>query len=101
MDREVFSKPEVADFFSKKFIAVKVQMDKTASDNESVKQWYNDVKKIKNSYSVTAFPTYLFFDADGKVVHKAVGFKAADQFIPEAEKSLDPEKQYYTILSRI
>ncbi len=60
MDREVFSKSEVADQINKDFIAVKIQMDKTDLDKEDIKRWYNDAKVIQNTYTITAFPTYLF-----------------------------------------
>ncbi len=100
MDKEVFSKQEVGTFFKNNFIAVKVQMDKTPSDNNLVKTWYSEVKRMQNKYSVTVYPTYLFFDPAGNAVHKVTSYQAADKLINEGNRALDPEKQYYTILSK-
>ncbi len=41
----------------------------------------------------------ISFNPDGKAVHKTVGFMSVEKFIAEATKALDPQKQYYTILS--
>ncbi len=45
MDKNVFTNSEVANYLNNNFISVKVQMDKTASDDEDVKRWYDDALK--------------------------------------------------------
>lgn len=99
MDKNVYTDEKVGRVTEDKFISVKVQMDKTAYDDESVKQWYQDAALIQANYTVDAFPTFLFVYPDGKPMHKAVGYKNPDQFVSLIREALDTKKQYYTILS--
>ncbi len=100
MDEEVFTKLGVAKFIEERFIVAKVQMDKTSADNDDIKKWYADAESFQSLYAVTAFPTYLFFNPDGKIVHKAIGFMDAEKFIDEAKNSLMPANQYFTVLAK-
>lgn len=94
MDRQVFPQQEVGDFFNASFINFKLQMDQTTKDDEVVKARYADAKLFEETYKITSYPCYLFFDADGKLIHKAGGggLKAAD-FIEIGKEALDPGKQ--------
>ncbi len=61
------------------------------------------IKKLRKSsrnFLSHLFPPTLFFSSDGIVVHKAVGFKQVNQFIAEAKKSLNPDTQFYTTVSK-
>lgn len=100
MDENVFNQKKVGDFFNEKFIAVKVQMDSTKNDDGEVRKWYKDAKNLMSMYNVRAFPTYLFFSPMGAIVHKVVGAKGVDEFIASAEEAMDPEKQYYGLLTK-
>lgn len=100
MTANIFPQQEVGDFFNSKFINVKLQMDVTAGDNEEVKKWYEDAKAIGEQYSVRAYPTFLFFSPEGKVVHRMVGGGEAEAFIARSQEALDPEKQYYAQLDK-
>lgn len=100
MDKEIFTKKEAGDYFNTKFINVKVQMDRTKSDAEKIKQWYGDAKDIESRYSVSAYPTYLIFTPEGKIVHRIVATsKTVDDFITKIKDAFDPARQYYTILN--
>ncbi len=96
-----FQKAEVAEFLNHKFIAVKVQMDKTTLDDDIVKQWYEEAQKCKSNMLLMHFPLILFFSPDGIVLHKTVGVLPVEKFIEEAKNALDPEKQYYTLLNKL
>lgn len=100
MSANIFPLEKVGNYFNEKFINVKVQLDTTAKDNEEVKSWYADGHAIMNDYNVRVFPTYLFFDPNGKLVHRSVGSSDADKFIAKAADALDPGKQYYTLLDQ-
>jgi thioredoxin-related protein len=100
MAKEIFPLEEVGNFFNDKFINVKVQLDSTDKDNDEVKSWYQDGHDIKVKYKVNAFPTYLFFDPNGKIVHRAVGASAPDKFIAKAQDAFNPDKQYYVLLEQ-
>ena len=97
MSDSIFSKKEVGDVFNKKFINVKVQMDKTAKDNEEIKSWYEDAAAIFKEYGVMAVPNFFYFSPEGKLVHLFVGTTTdPKQFIAVSEKAFDPSTQYFT-----
>lgn len=100
MTANIFPQEKVGEFFNSKFINVKLQMDETAGDNEEVKKWYEDAKAIGEQYSIRAYPTFLFFAPDGKVVHRMVGGGEAEPFITRAQDALNPDKQYYAQLDK-
>jgi thioredoxin-related protein len=100
MAKDIFPLEEVGSFFNDKFLNVKVQLDSTDKDNDEVKSWYQDGHDIMVKYKVNAFPTYLFFDPNGKIVHRAVGASAPDKFIAKAKDAFNPDKQYYVLLEQ-
>ncbi len=98
MDESVYPVKEVGDAFNEKFISVKVQMDRTEFDDPTIKKWYGDANTIQKNYTVTAFPTFLFFSPEGTPVHKETGTLNAEGFIMLSKDALNPERQYYSIL---
>lgn len=100
MSANIFPMKEVGNVLNKNFISVAVQLDTTDNDNDFVKSWYQDGHNIAHEYKVRAYPTYLYFSPDGKLVHRAVGSSSADLFITKAENALNPDKQYYTLLAK-
>ncbi|HEX8462941.1 MAG TPA: thioredoxin fold domain-containing protein [Segetibacter sp.] len=100
MSSTIFPQEAVGKFFNEKFINVKVQLDTTKADNEDVKKWYADAHNIMTGFKVNVFPTYLFFDPNGKLVHRAIGSSEAAAFLAKANDALNPEKQYYTMLDK-
>lgn len=61
MDKEVFTRPEIANFFNQKFINVKYDMESPIG------------QMLKERYGVKAYPTYLFISAEGREIHRIVG----------------------------
>ncbi|NLR80927.1 thioredoxin family protein [Chitinophaga eiseniae] len=100
MSAQIFPQEKVGNFMNDKYVSVKVQMDQTAKDNEEVKQWYADAQQIEKDYSIRAYPTFLVFAPDGRIVDRQVGGSEADQFINRFTASLDPAQQYYTQLDK-
>lgn len=99
MDRDVYPNDSVGNFINNKFISVKVQMDTNKNDNDMVKSSYADAHAILLEYKINAFPTFLFFSPDGKLVHRYEGGKDSGQFIELADDALNPKKQYYRLLA--
>jgi thioredoxin-related protein len=95
MEANIFPQKKVFSFFNDHFINFKIQIDKTPQDSERVKNRYNDAKQIEGTYDITSYPTYLFINGDGIVVHFIVGGTAdAEEFITKAKAALDPNTQY-------
>jgi len=88
MASEVFPKPEVTDFYNTNFIAYQVDMEK------------GEGPKLAKDYIVQYYPTFLFFNAKGELVHKSVGGMPPKTFIEEGKKGLDPEKGIYAKIKK-
>ena len=98
MDQSVYSLEKVGKYFNDKFISVKMQMDTSKKDDDAVKQMYADAHYIQHKYNIDAFPTFLFFTPDGKILYRSVGAKAPDEFLALAADILKPERNYYKLL---
>lgn len=75
LSKNVFPKAEVGSYYNSNFICVKLDMDK--------KENFDFAK----NYMVTAYPTLLYIDGDGKMVHKALGGRDVTGFIKEGQKA--------------
>ena len=98
MDKFVYTNDSLGSIVNSRFISVKIQMDTAKNDNAQVKEWYADAKRMRLNYNVTAFPTYLFFSAEGKIIHKSLGYKKIARFAELASDASNPDRQYYTRL---
>lgn len=81
MDKNVFSLTEVGKVYNDKFINLKIDMEK----GEGV--------ELASRFGVRAYPTFLFVDGTGDVVHRSIGYQQAPQFIELAGVASDPSKQ--------
>jgi thioredoxin-related protein len=98
MDKKVYTDLSVGEKVNAKFISVKIQMDTAKCDNEDIKALYPAARKLEKTYAVNSLPTYLFFSADGDIVHKATGAKSVSNFINLINDAADRNKQLYTIV---
>lgn len=88
MDGNVFPTAEAGEFFNKNFVNAKIDMEK----GEGI--------DIAKKYSVQAYPTYLYVDGNGDLVHRVVGSMETPKFIAASANALDPTKQYGTLLRK-
>jgi len=100
MDKEVYTNDSVGKYLNGKFLSVKMQMDQTATDDDAVRNSYPDAQRIKSEYNITAYPTFIFISPDGRLVHKAIGFKKVNDFYSIAQAATSPSLQYYTLMSK-
>ncbi|WP_431217774.1 thioredoxin family protein [Puia sp. P3] len=98
MEKEVYPLQAVGDHMRNDFVAIKVQLDTTKSDDEYTTGWYSEANAITSKYQVEVYPTYLFFNPEGKLVHRAVGFQQEDMFLATLNRARDAEHQIYTLL---
>lgn len=76
MDQNVFNQPEVGEFMNREFINIKIDAEKG---------WG---KTFVKEYQVQAYPTYLFFNANGEMVMTTMGSKSEDRFLTESRNAL-------------
>jgi len=98
MEKEVYPNSRVGDFYNRKFISVKIQMDTGLNDNADTKASYADARIIERKYKINAYPSLLFFMPDGRVLHKEEGARDPDQFLELAREVTDSSKNYYLLL---
>jgi thioredoxin-related protein len=99
MDEQVYSDSKVAELVNQRFVSVKVQMDTTKRDSDSVKVWRADAASFAQKYNITAYPSFLFFSADGTALTKAAGAMSSKDFMALTQDATEPQKQYYTQLA--
>ncbi|HEY4197910.1 MAG TPA: thioredoxin fold domain-containing protein, partial [Mucilaginibacter sp.] len=100
MDQEVFSSHMVAAKVNNSFISARCRMDIEASDTDQSGLNAADAEYFKSEFKVVNLPTYLFFSADGKLVHRDEGYKNTGQFIALLNDATDENFQIYTLLDR-
>lgn len=76
MAKSVFPEQSVGAFFNQHFVNVKMDMEK------------GEGRQLAQTYQVRAYPTLLFVDGDGKVVHKALGARQVADFIELGKAAL-------------
>ena len=77
LSKEVFVVDEVADYFNKNFINYQVDAER----GEGI--------RLSRVYRVMAYPTLLFTDANGKLIHQMRGFRPYEPFLDEAKTVID------------
>lgn len=81
MAANTFTDPAVASMFNAQFINYKLDMEK----GEGV--------DFAKKYAIRAFPTLLFLDGEGNMVHAAVGGLDPEGFMALGKDANDPSKQ--------
>ncbi|MGB1216652.1 MAG: thioredoxin family protein, partial [Saprospiraceae bacterium] len=69
MAKQVFTQKSVGDFYNKNFLNVKLDMEK------------GEGPRFAGQYNVRSYPTLLFIDGGGEIVHRQVGGQAPADFI--------------------
>lgn len=82
MDKKTFSDEDVIAFFNEKFVNLKLDMER------------GDGLTVQQRYKIAAFPTLLFLNADGEVVHKALGFQDVEQFLALGKVALSSDQTF-------
>lgn len=89
MEKEVFTRAKVANYFNQKFINVKYDMEA----GEGI--------RLKNLYGINVFPTYLFINEKGEVIHKIVGaYLEKDDFLNYSILAVTPGESYAELQKR-
>lgn len=84
MEKNVYNNDTVADFYNSSFICMKIDMEKD--------EGFDLAKK----YNITSYPTMLYLNAAGEVLHRTCGSAKAKDFIENGRNALDPQTQLVT-----
>jgi thiol:disulfide interchange protein len=76
MAANTFTDASVGTYFNANFINVKMDMEK------------GEGPMLASKYAVMAYPTLLFINPNGEVIHKELGAKPADQFVNAGKKAI-------------
>jgi thiol-disulfide isomerase/thioredoxin len=88
MAKNVFTNDTVAKFMNSHFINYKMDMEKGEGPDFAKK------------YMVNAYPTFIFFDANGNPMHRTLGSTPAQSFLQWAEASIDTTKALYPLQTK-
>ncbi len=78
MSRDVFTKDEVGNFYNSNFVNVKMDMEKGVGLD------------LAERYDVKAYPTLLFINSEGDLIHRAAGYHEPGDFLTLGQTALDP-----------
>ncbi len=81
MEANVFTKKEVGDFYNEHFVNYKFDMEK------------GEGRAFAKKYAVRNYPTYLFLDAEGNIIHRAIGSRSAAEFIKLGRTAIEKSKK--------
>ncbi|HEX8514957.1 MAG TPA: thioredoxin fold domain-containing protein [Bacteroidia bacterium] len=84
MSKNVFTNDTVADFYNQHFVNVEMDMEK------------GEGLKLARKYGIRAYPTMLYLNGDGEVIHRKCGSAPAQAFVNTGRSALDPEQQLAT-----
>ncbi|WP_343634166.1 thioredoxin domain-containing protein [Fluviicola sp.] len=74
-----FVDPEVTAFYNSNFVSLKLDGEK------------NDGPEVMRKYGISAYPTLLYFNANGDLVAKVVGGQQAKQLLAKGREVVNPE----------
>src|SRR5690606_12799740 len=84
-DKVVFTNDTVADYYNKTFVNYKLDMEK------------GEGLKFRSDYEVRAFPSLLFLDANGQLLHRSVGARPPHAFVALGEEANNPDSRLSTL----
>jgi len=77
MDQEIYTRPDVADFFNNNFICVRIDMEK--GEGPALKKRY---------FSIDGYPSLLFLSSEGQVIKTILGSRSGIVLVDEAKLTL-------------
>jgi len=79
MTKKVFTSAKLGKYYNANFVNVKIDMEK------------GDGPMLRQKYDILAYPTLLYINAEGKLVHKITGYKSVKQMMDEGSVANDPK----------
>ncbi len=89
MIEKVYSNDTVGLAFNNKYINAKIDVD----NGEGI--------SIALQYEIRAYPSYLFINAKGEILHRAMGTMTVEKFAELGQNATNPDFQFYTLRQRL
>lgn len=80
LDRSVFPDEALGEYFNENFINVKMDMER------------GEGRDLARQFRIRAYPTLLFVNSKGEIVHQFMGYTPAENLIKVGEKALRKKK---------
>ena len=88
MAEKVFPTKEAGEYFNKRFVNIKIDMEK------------GEGPAIGKKYGVRAYPTFLILDAQGNEIGRVVGGGQLESFIKKVEDAVKPANRPEAMLEK-
>lgn len=88
MEKNVFTKKSVGDFYNKNFINARIDMEK------------GEGKEVAQKFGVRSYPTYLFLNGDGELVSQNSGYMEENIFLTMAQDINSPNNKKGSLKER-
>lgn len=89
MAKEVFPQKATGDFYNRHFINLSLNAD--AEEN----------KQIIDQFVITSYPTYIFLNSQGEIIHRGMDGMKTDEFIGLGETAMDTLNNFKAIAARV
>ena len=85
MAKDIFPQKAVGDVYNAAFINVKMDMEN------------GEGPAVAMRYGVKAYPTYMFINGNGELVHRGLGAMPLEKFIAVGKAASNPETQFFAL----
>ncbi|MFN3952114.1 MAG: thioredoxin family protein [Thermaurantimonas sp.] len=89
LSKEVFPDEELGAFYNKNFISIQLDMER----GEGI--------EFAEKYAVRAFPTLIYFDANGKEIHRLLGAREAARLLAETREIMIEDNRFISLKNRV
>jgi thiol-disulfide isomerase/thioredoxin len=100
MAQNIFPQKQSGDALNLNFISVEFQLDSTSKDSDLIKNRYSDAKMILIKYKIQAYPTFLFFNPMGELVHRSIGAMTVSDFVKCTKDAMDSSRQFISLMNK-
>lgn len=88
MEKNIFTKKSVGDFYNKNFVNARIDMEK------------GEGREVAQKFGVRSYPTYLFLNGDGELISQNYGFMEESNFLAMAQEINSPNNKKGSLKER-
>ena len=88
MEKNIFTKKSVGDFYNKNFVNARIDMEK------------GEGREVAQKFGVRSYPTYLFLNGDGELVSQNYGYMEESLFLAMAQEINAPNNKKGSLKER-